>query len=231
MMGGVLRTRTALPAALLALCISLPVAGQEIVSAEKYFAGLSAAYGAVQDYEANLTVTQGKSISRGKISYKTPTYLRIDFDDPKGQVIAFDGQMFTVFVPQYEVVLQQEYKKKGAGAIAAMANAQGLALLQRSYNIGFLASPGPVPLDDGSREQVVKLKLTARGVTGYRQLVLSVGSSSLIRRIEGVQTGGEKITLDFAGIRTNQGLPDSRFDYKPPAYANVIPDFLFDSEE
>jgi outer membrane lipoprotein-sorting protein len=230
-MRNALRTRTALPAIALILCVSLSASAQEILSAEKYFATLSASYGAVNDYEAVLTITQGKSVSRGKISYKTPMYLRIDFDDPKGQVIAFDGEMFTVFVPQYEVVLQQQYRKKGAGAIAAMANSQGLALLQRSYNIAFLSSSGPVPLEEGSREQVVKLKLTARGMTGYRQLVLSVSKDPLIRRIEGVQTNGEKITLDFAAVRTNQGVPDSRFDYKPPAYANVIPDFLFDSEE
>jgi outer membrane lipoprotein-sorting protein len=230
-MRDVLRTPKALPALALALCLSLPASAQEIVSAEKYFAALSASYGAVKDYEASLTITQGKTVSRGKISYKTPMYLRIDFDDPRGQVIAFDGEMFTVFVPQYEVVLQQKYRKKGAGAVAAMASSQGLALLGRSYNVAFLESPGPVALEEGSREQVVKLKLTARGITGYRQLVISVSKDSLIRRIEGVQTNGERITLDFASIRTNQGLPDSRFQYDPPAYANVIPDFLFDSEE
>jgi outer membrane lipoprotein-sorting protein len=226
-----LRIPKALCVPALALCLSLPAAAQEIVSAEKYFAALSASYGAVKDYEAALTVTQGKSVSRGKISYKTPMYLRIDFDDPKGQVISFDGEMFTVFVPQYEVVLQQKYRRKGAGAVAAMASSQGLTLLQRSYNVAFMSSPGPVALDEDSREQVVKLKLTARGITGYRQLVISVSKDSLVRRIEGVQTNGEKITLDFTGIRTNQGLPDSRFQYDPPAYANVIPDFLFDSEE
>jgi len=226
-----LRIPKALCVPALALCLSLPAAAQEIVSAEKYFAALSASYGAVKDYEAALTVTQGKSVSRGKISYKAPMYLRIDFDDPKGQVISFDGEMFTVFVPQYEVVLQQKYRRKGAGAVAAMASSQGLTLLQRSYNVAFMSSPGPVALDEDSREQVVKLKLTARGITGYRQLVISVSKDSLVRRIEGVQTNGEKITLDFTGIRTNQGLPDSRFQYDPPAYANVIPDFLFDSEE
>ncbi len=230
-MGDALRTPKAISAVILAFCLSLPAAAQEIVSAEKYFAALSASYGAVKDYEASLTVTQGKTVSHGKISYKTPMYLRIDFDDPKGQVIAFDGEVFTVFVPQYEVVLQQTYRKKGAGAVAAMASSQGLTLLSRSYNVAFLETPGPVPLEEGSREQVVKLKLTARGITGYRQLVISVTKDSLIRRIEGVQASGERITLDFAGIRTNQGLPDSRFQYDPPAYANVIPDFLFDSEE
>jgi outer membrane lipoprotein-sorting protein len=230
-MRGDLRTRTAPLIIACILLLGARLGAQEIISAEKFFAGLSATYGTVKDYEAPVMITQGKTVSRGKISYKTPMYLRIDFDDPKGQVIAFDGETFTVFVPQYEVVLQQKYKKKGAGAIAALANSQGLALMQRSYNVAFLESPGPVALDEGSREQVVKLKLTARGITGYRQLVLAVSKENLIRRIEGVQTNGEKITFDFTSIRTNQGVPDSRFDYEPPAYANVIPDFLFDSEE
>ena len=36
----------------------------EMVSAEKYFANLSASYSKVKDYEANLTITQGKAVSR-----------------------------------------------------------------------------------------------------------------------------------------------------------------------
>jgi outer membrane lipoprotein-sorting protein len=54
---------------------------------------------------------------------------------------------------------------------------------------------------------------------------------SLIRRVEGTQPGGEKVVMDFANIRTNQGVPDSRFVYDAPPYANVIQDWLFDPEQ
>lgn len=224
-----------------ALCILAALAlvpriafSQEIVSAEKFFSDLSAGFGKVKDYEASFTWTQGKTVSRGKISYKSPVSLRMDFDDPKDQVLVIDGEKLTIFVPQYEVVLEQKYKKRGAGVVAAMASAQGLKTLAGSYSVAFLSEPTPVPLEEGSREQVWKLKLTPRGTTGFRQLILSTILSTkdaLIRRIEGTTTAGDRVILDLTGVRTNQSVPDSRFQYDPPAYASVIPDFLFDPEE
>jgi outer membrane lipoprotein-sorting protein len=202
----------------------------DMVSAEKFFGNLSASYGAVKDYEANLTITQGKAASRGRISYKSPLYLFIHFDDPANQVICFDGEKLTVYLPTEQVVLQQRYKKKSPGQIEAMATSQGLSLLQRNYSIAYLIGPAAVPLEDGSREMVVKLKLVARGATSYSQLIISV-KDSLIRRVEGTQPGGEKVVMDFANIRTNQGVPDSRFVYDAPPYANVIQDWLFDPEQ
>jgi len=208
-------------------CLSF---AQEMVSAEKFFAALSTSFGAVKDYEAAITITQGKSVSHGKVSYKTPFYLRIDFDDPKGQVVVFDGEKLTFYSPQYEVVLEQKYKKKGAAQIENLASSQGLTLLQRNYSIAYLTGPAPVPLEDGSREMVVKMKLTSHGTTGFNQLIVSV-KDQLIRRIEGTEVNGDKVTMDIANIRVNQGVPDERFNYDPPPYANVISDWLFDPEE
>jgi outer membrane lipoprotein-sorting protein len=102
--------------------------------------------------------------------------------------------------------------------------------MQRNYSIAYLSGPAPVPLEDGSREMVVKLKLTAHGTTSFSQMIVSV-RDSLVRRVEGTQSSGDKIVMDFANIRTNQGVPDSRFEYDAPPYANVIQDWLFDPEE
>ncbi len=202
----------------------------DMVSAEKFFANLSASFGKVKDYEAGLTITQGKSVSRGKLSYKSPLYLFIRFDDPANQVICFDGEKLTVYLPAEQVVLQQRYKKKTPSQIEGLATSQGLGLLQRNYSIAYLSGPAPVPLEEGSREMVVKLKLVARGSTSYSQMIISV-KDSLVRRVEGTQTSGDKVVMDFANIRTNQGVPDSRFAYDAPPYANVIQDWLFDPEQ
>jgi outer membrane lipoprotein-sorting protein len=202
----------------------------DMVSAEKFFANLSASFGKVKDYEAGLTITQGKSVSRGKLSYKSPLYLFIRFDDPANQVICFDGEKLTVYLPAEQVVLQQRYKKKTPSQIEGLTTSQGLGLLQRNYSIAYLSGPAPVPLEEGSREMVVKLKLVARGSTSYSQMIISV-KDSLVRRVEGTQTSGDKVVMDFANIRTNQGVPDSRFAYDAPPYANVIQDWLFDPEQ
>ena len=228
-----MNTRTAI---LILLCIIVPVSAfaqaTEIVSAEKYFAGLSAAYGRIKDYEAVVSITEGKTTYHGNLSYKSPLFLRIDFDDPPKMVLCFDGQKLIWFSPQNEVVLEQDYKKKTNNQIESMATAQGLILLQRNYSIAFLNATGaaPVPLEDGSRELVSKLKLVSRGSTSYSQMIISV-KDNLIRRVEGTQTNGDKVVMDFTNIRTNQGVPDSRFVYDAPPYANVIQDWLFDPEE
>jgi len=223
-------SRKAFVATLFLIFIASLSFGQEMVSAEKFFAALSANFGSVKDYEAAITITQGKTVSHGKISYKTPFFLRIDFDDPKGQVVVFDGETLTFFSPQYEVVLEQKYKKKSAAQIENLASVQGLTILQRNYSIAYLTGPSPVPLEDGSREMVVKLKLSSHGATGFSQITMSV-KDQLIRRIEGTQVNGDKVTMDIANIRVNQGVPDDRFTYDSPPYANVISDWLFDTEE
>ena len=202
----------------------------EIVSAEKFFGGLSASFAKVKDYEAAVTITQGKNNSRGKISYKSPMYLRIDFDDPPKQVLNFDGEKLTFYSPANEVILEQRYKKKSPSQVEGMMTSQGLTIMQRNYSIAYVTGPAPVPLDDISREMVVKLKLTSRGATGYSQMIVSV-KDSLIRRMEGTQSSGEKVVMDFSNVRTNQGVPESRFKYDAPPYANVIQDWLFDPEQ
>ena len=210
-------------------CLAFPQSA-EIVSAEKLFAGLSASFAKVKDYEAALTITQGKNVSRGRISYASPMYLRIDFDDPPKQVLNFDGEKLTFYSPANEVILEQRYKKKTPSQVEGMMTSQGFTIIQRSYSIAYVTGPAPVPLDDSSREMVVKLKMTSRGATGYSQMIVSV-KDSLIRRMEGTQSSGEKVIMDFSNVRTNQGVPESRFKYDAPPYANVIQDWLFDPEQ
>ncbi len=41
----------------------------------------------------------------------------------------------------------------------------------------------------------------------------------------------ERMVMDFANMKTNQNIPDSRFQYDPPPFANVVEDFLFDPNE
>ncbi len=213
------------------LLLPLIVSAQSttIVSADGFFALLSAAYGKVKDYEANLTITRGKVVESGKLSYKSPLFLNVRFDNPKDQVINFDGEKLTIYSPNDQVVLEQSYKKKSPAEIEGLISSQGLLLWQRNYSIAYLTGPARVPLEDGSREMVVKLKLQARGATSYSQMILSVNEDLLlIRRVEGTLGSGDKVVMDFTNVRINQGVPDSRFDYKAPPYANVQPDWLFD---
>jgi outer membrane lipoprotein-sorting protein len=164
----------------------------------------------------------------GTVSHLAPAFLRIDFTTPSGQVILFDGELLTVYLPEYRAVLNQMVSA-GRRPGASLASAQGLTLLRRNYVPVFVTGPAPVPLEEGSREMVVKLRLTRRSIAeGFREIILSVDQASrLIRRIEGRTIADSLVRFDFSQIQTNQGIPEGRFLYDSPASANLYNNFLF----
>jgi len=208
------------------------LSAQEILTAENYFDEVSARYGKIQDYTASISITQGETVMAGVLFYKNPNLLRIDFTDPEEQVLVTNGLELTIYIPKYEVILVQRLRRRSQAALASMASEQGLNLLKKNYGVAYLSGPEFIPLEEGSQEQVRKLKLESRSTAeGFRQIVLAIGRTGLIRRITGVTIGYEEFMLDLTDIVVNQNIPDTRFEYDSPPYANVYNDFLFEAED
>jgi len=205
--------------------------GQEIITAEKYLEMVSDHYAGIRDYEANINIRSGNQEMIGKVSHLSPGLLRIDFTRPADQVIVYNGEVLTVYLPEYRAVLTQNISRsRGSGASGAgMASAQGLTLLRRNYVTSFVTGPNPELLDDNSGERVVKLRLTRRSVSeGFREIILSIDPNSrMIRRIEGRTIAEGEVRFDFTNIRTNQGIPEQRFIYDSPPTASMFNNFLF----
>lgn len=207
------------------------VSAQDIQTAVAFFDEVSTRYGLVEDYTADITITSEDSESYGQIEYRLPNQVRIDFEEPTGQVLVSDGERLQVYIPQYNVVLQQALRRRTDQALATMANEQGLNLLRQNYSIAYLDTPEPVVLDEDSDEMVTKLRLNWRSSNeGYRQLIISVDDDLLIRRIIGVTANYEEIQFDFENIAINRGIPDGRFEYEAPSSANLFDNFLFEGE-
>jgi chaperone LolA len=208
-----------------------PLSGQEILTAENFFDQVSERYGEVKDYIAKVTIVQEKETMSGSLFYKIPNLLRIDFTAPAEQVLVTDGSKLTVYIPLYRVVMSQTLKQRSPATIATMVSRQGLRLMRQNYSIAYAEGPNRVPLEPSSQELVMKLKLTWRTSSeGFRELVLAVNNQNMIRRIDAVTVGYQKIQFNFEDIRVNQNIPDARFKYDPPASANVQENFLFEPE-
>jgi outer membrane lipoprotein-sorting protein len=213
------------------LLIGPKLAAQEIVTAERFLESVSERYGGIRDYEARIAIRSGNTNMYGMVSHLAPSFLRIDFTTPAEQVIVFDGELLTVYLPEYRAVLNQVVstgRRPGASG-ASLASAQGLILLRRNYVSAFVTGPEPVPLEEGSDEMVVKLRLTRRSISeGFREIILSVDPAArLIRRIEGRTIADGLVRFDFSQIQINQGIPEGRFLYDSPASANLYNNFLF----
>lgn len=218
-------------AAIAAFLVLAAAAGaQEIVTAEQFFAKVSDKYAGVEDYEASIAISNAGQPMTGKLYFKSPSLLRIDFTQPPEQVIVFDGDRLVVYIPQYRAVLQQETGGAGLGAGAAsLASREGLSMMKRNYTIAWESSPQASALDQSSPEKVFKLLLSRKTVSeGFKTIRVSVSESTLlIRRIEGWTVANERIAFDFSAIRLNQSVPATRFIYDAPASANVYNNFLF----
>jgi outer membrane lipoprotein-sorting protein len=208
------------------------VSAEDIVTAAQYFGEVADHYSQISDYEGTITITTGRETMRGTIYFKTPSLLRVDFTSPPDQVIAFDGQTLTVYIPGYNAILQQASADKPGAGSASLASREGLKMLRRNYTVAFESSPAPQSLEGAAGETAVRLVLgRSSAAEGFRTIKLYVTpDTKLIRRIEGWTIAGDKLTFDFTGIKTNVGIPASRFVYDSPASANVYNNFLFKSD-
>jgi outer membrane lipoprotein-sorting protein len=205
---------------------------QEIITAGRYLELVSDTYGAIRDYEANIVIRSGNIDMVGIVSHLTPSFLRIDCTQPAEQVIVFNGELLTIYLPEFRATLNQTInpsRRTTGAAGASLASAQGLTMMRRNYGPSFVTGPNPEPLEGNSRENVIKLRLTRSSVSeGFREIILNINPETrLIRRIEGRTIAETNVRFDFTNMRVNQGIPEQRFIYDSPASSNMYNNFLF----
>lgn len=204
-----------------------------ILTAADFFQSVSQNYGTINEYEANINIVAGNTSMDGRVSYKRPNLLRIDFSSPTDQVIVFNGDLLTIYLPGPKAVLNQTVQgSEGNSSTGAnLATPQGLQLMSRYYNIAYLSGQDPVPLDESNpdSEQVVKLLLTRRTTSeGFTTITLSINpNSKLIRRVEADSISGVRFVFTFTDYALNTGIPDTRFIYDAPSSANNYNNFLY----
>ena len=210
------------------LCFCVNAFSQGIVTASDYFKSVSDYYATLKDYEASVEIVADKQEMMGIVSYKKPDLLKIEFSKPQDQVIVFNGEMLTIYLPGSSSVLQQSVQSDKSNAVS-MATSQGLSLLRRYYVIAYEVGQEPLPLENGSNEQVIKLKLSRRNTSeAFQTIKIAINcETNLIRRIEALTPKGETYSFNFLDYKINQDITDQRFIYDPPSSANNYNNFLF----
>jgi outer membrane lipoprotein-sorting protein len=219
-----------------ALCLVFFAAvsgAQTITTADSFFSSVSDTYAKINDYSSSIAISYGqnsrKDTMTGHAVFKVPNLLRIDFTNPAEQVIVFNGDQLTIYLPTYNVILNQSVEKGSGSSGASLATPQGLTLMKRYYSVAYETGSTPVALEENSQEQVVILLLSRKTTTEmFRTIRLMISpDTNLIRRIDALTISGDHVQFDFTGYALNQGVLDNRFVYDSPASANIFNDFLF----
>ena len=211
---------------------SVAFAQSEIQTAQMFFQSISEYYGTITDYEADIDITAGKNQMKGKVSFKRPDMLRIDFSEPESQVIVFNGERLVIYLPKADAILSQSVSSDSESSGANLATPQGLALMSRYYSIGYENSPNTEPLDANNpkSEKVIKLILSRKNSSeGFRYIRLAISPKlKLIRRVQATSaTTEEDFIFNFSNYTLNNSIPDTRFLYDTPSDANTYDNFLF----
>jgi outer membrane lipoprotein-sorting protein len=199
---------------------------QEILTAGRYLEQVSERYSSIRTYVARISIQSGGSQMYGVVYAMMPNFLRIDFSSPAEQVITYNGESLMIFLPGERAILNQAVGSQSNGA--NIATARGLNLLRRNYVPAFVVGPAPVPIEAGSSEMVVKLRLARRSPSeGFTEIILDISpDTQLIRRITGRTITDTVVRFDFSGVSLNTGIPERLFIFEAPPASNMYNNFL-----
>lgn len=217
---------------ILCCCISVfaTFAQTPILTANAFFQTISETYSTIKDYEADVVITANSVEMTGKVSFKRPNLLRIDFSNPDTQVIVFNGEQLTIYLPGPQAILNQSVTQADSSQTGAtLATPQGLSLMSRYYSIAYETGQDPVPIEEESDEMVVKLVLTRKSASeGFQTIILSISpDTGLIRKVEATTPQNEIFIFLFSNYVLNQSISDQRFLYDAPSSANNYNNFCF----
>lgn len=221
--------------ALLGIGIAISSPAAQSLAAPNLFAQVAENYAALYDYSANISISTEDSANPGKMVnmagrmfWKARSRLRIDFTNPKEQVLVSNGEVLQVYLPAYNVTLTQKLDTSSSTNPGGLATKEGLSMMRRGYNIAYKTGPELTPIDDSRGELVYRLLLTWKNSSqGFRQIELAITEGKYIRRIDGITADQRKVRIEFSNLGLNQGIPDNKFDYTAPPEANQYDSFLF----
>lgn len=156
----------------------------------------------------------------GTVAVKKPGKMRWDYAGKggrEGQVLVSDSKTLWIYNPDDRTVLKDEVG--GALERTPLAFLMGLGELTRDFDVKRpdpsvkLGGPGDVVLALEPREPIAALQELHLAVDPKRALV----TAALI-----LDPFGNRTRIVFEDIRTNVGVPDSRFAFKVPSGVEVV---------
>jgi len=193
-------------------------------SLDEVVAGIEGTYGRIQDLRAEFTQTAhnrslGQDIKAdGTVLLKKGGKMRWDYKSPAPQQIVSDGKWLWVYTPELNQVNRGEAPKALAGPAGSFL--AGLGRVREEFTVRFL---NPANKLDAQGRPV--LDLTPKSPTPFlTRLVLSVDPKDfVVRQAVLYDQFQNTVTMAFAKVSINSGLPDALFVFTPPKGTAVVP--------
>jgi outer membrane lipoprotein carrier protein len=186
--------------------------------------GVEGAYGRMTDLRGEFTQSAlNKSLNqtidaKGVVYLKKGGKLRWEYAEPTKQEIVSDGKTIWIYTPQLNQVNTGPAPEALAGPAGSFLS--GLGKLREHFNVRFLNPAQPRDADGN-----VVLDLTPKqSLPTLARLVLSLdGKNYDVRKAVVYDQFENTVTMRFAKVAVNSGLPDRLFSFVPPKGAATVP--------
>ncbi|MFD0668982.1 outer membrane lipoprotein chaperone LolA [Ramlibacter sp. MAHUQ-53] len=151
--------------------------------------------------------------SSGTFEFQRPSRFRFTYRKPFEQTIVADGQTLWLHDPDLNQVTARRQAQVLASTPAALiATAADLAALRQDFELA--AAP-----DQGGLQWV---QATPRAKDGQLRSVRVGFRGPELAALEILDAFGQRSVMSFSRVEVNPALPESTFQFRPPAGADVI---------
>ena len=189
---------------------AIPVNASPGLDSLRYF------FNEIQTFEANF----GQEVldesmdaidsGRGRVMIKRPGLFMWDYEPPEAQKIIGDGDRVWIYdVDLEQVTVRDQQQSLGRTPALLLAGTQDI---EQNYTIIDIGTQGRfdwvnlIPVDEES---------------GFTEVRIGFEDNRL-RLMELLDNLGQRTRMSFVDLKENQPIPDSSFDFVPPAGVDVI---------
>jgi outer membrane lipoprotein carrier protein len=156
--------------------------------------------------------------TRGKLYQMRPSHFAMRFSQPRGDRIVADGRHLWLYTPSTTPGQVIRTAIPSAGTTGPNLIAQFVERPRERYRARYLRADSLA----GRMTDVVALVPRATDLPYSEAVVWIDRDDSLVRRIEIVETSGQRRTLVLDKVAVNRGVPGREFTFLPPAGLRVV---------
>ena len=151
--------------------------------------------------------------SSGTFEFQRPDRFRFTYRKPFEQTLVADGQTLWLYDPELnQVTARRQAQTLGATPAALIATAPDLATLRRDFDLA----------NAPDRDGLEWVQATPRDREGTLRSVRVGFRGPELAALEILDAFGQRSVMSFSRVEVNPALPESTFQFRPPAGADVI---------
>ena len=162
----------------------------------------------------------GPDTTRGKLFQSRPNYFAMRFTQPQGDRIVADGRRLWLYTPSTTPGQVIRTAIPGTGTTGPNLIGQFVERPRERYTARYLRSDS---LPDGAVDVIVLVPRAPAPDLPYSEAAVWIGRrDGLVRRIDIVETSGQRRTIILQNLAVNRGVPSREFRFSPPAGSRVV---------